>query len=152
MGDDRAGGDFGVGDDFDLLFRQGMETLAGVEPRLISARGTLPPEDVAELARLAMDATSALLLLRALREGDMGRARFRREAGRLKLEVAALTLARLPQPVRLGALDVHGLARRLAARIGRSLDAPVPVVGMPQSKKPRRQQGHPRLQLVTDPV
>lgn len=139
-------------EDFDRLYRQGMATLARAEARLGAARPAAARADADALAHLLMDATSALLLLRALAEGDMDRARVRREAARLTLAVAPEVLARLPQPARIGALELHALAGRLAAWIRRGSGVPAPACAPPQSEKPRRRPGRPRLHLVPESV
>lgn len=135
---------------FDLLYRNGLATLAQAEARLGLARGALAPDDGDALARFVMDAAAALLLLRARADGDLDPARFRREADRLKLDIAPALLARLPQAARIGVLEVHALAARLAAAIARPLAEPNPPDASPKREKPRRRPGRPRLHLVSE--
>lgn len=104
-------------------------------------------------AGLILDATSALLMLRARPAGDMDHATFQREAGRLRLDpvLKPQLLARMPQPARIGALALHDLASRLSAGLAACLAAAGQEGRAPAGRtheKPRRRQGRPRLHLV----
>lgn len=67
----------------------GMATLAAAEARLRTARGQLDAATAEALARLVMDLSSALLLVRALAAGEISPDLFRRESGRLALDPPA---------------------------------------------------------------
>ena len=67
----------------------GMATLAAAEARLRTARGQLDAATAEALARLVMDLSSALLLVRALAVGEISPDLFRRESGRLALDLPA---------------------------------------------------------------
>lgn len=141
----------------------GMATLAAAEARLGAARGQLDAATAEALARLVMDLSSALLLLRALAAGDISDDLFRRESERLALDppgvFAAQTphagglqpggpLDRLPAAARLGALELVTLAGSLAGAMARLRAGEGRDTVRRQSEKPRRRQGRPRLRVV----
>ncbi|MFG1300853.1 hypothetical protein V5F49_13755 [Xanthobacter sp. V3C-3] len=146
----------------------GMATLAAAEALLGAARGQLDAQTAAALARLVMDLSSALLLLRALAAGDVPGDLFRRESARLALDPQALPsgatqagplqpggpLDRLPAAARLGVLELVTLAGSLAgtlARLRAELEAQTgdgTAIAPRQNEKPRRRQGRPRLRVV----
>lgn len=104
------------------IFSAGMETLASAQARLRSA--PLDPSATGALRRLVVDASSALLMLDMLGDGDMEPERFQREAARLDLALPSGLVERLPAAARIGALELATLCGTLAARLqGAAMEA-----------------------------
>lgn len=132
----------------------GMATLDAAEARLRAARGQLDALTATALARLVMDVSAALLLVRALAAGEISADLFRREGARLALTVPASLMERLPAAARLGALELVTLAAGLEGLIAHAHAGAASSAGAAsaraQREKPRRRQGRPRLRVVPD--
>ncbi|MFG1342891.1 hypothetical protein [Xanthobacter autotrophicus] len=98
-----------------VIFSGGMETLASAQARLSSTQ--LDPSAADALRRLVLDASSALLMLDMLGDGDMAPEAFGRETARLHLALPAGLVERLPAAARIGALELATLCGTLAARL-----------------------------------
>lgn len=154
---------------FDPLFRKGMDALAGAQAMLGAhqrdgARRDDGRDDVCAAAdllaaeRLIMETRAALLMLRAVREGDQSAGQARREAARLRAPAAAF-LAPLPQALRLALVTILTLRISLSARLRAAADAAERAPHRNashrnekphQHEKPRRRHDRrPRLHLVT---
>ncbi|MFG1244168.1 hypothetical protein V5F31_17460 [Xanthobacter sp. V7C-4] len=109
-----------------------METLASAQARLSST--SLDPSAADALRRLVLDASSALLMLDMLGEGDMAPEAFRSEAARLHLALPTGLVERLPAAARIGALELATLCGTLAARLQA---AATPATGALRNAKSR---------------
>ncbi|MFG1383802.1 hypothetical protein [Xanthobacter versatilis] len=109
-----------------------METLASAQARLSST--SLDPSAADALRRLVLDASSALLMLDMLGEGEMAPEAFRSEAARLHLALPTGLVERLPAAARIGALELATLCGTLAARLQA---AATPATGASRNAKSR---------------
>ena len=114
------------------IFNGGMETLASAQARLSST--SLDPSAADALRRLVLDASSALLMLDMLGEGDMAPEALRSEAARLHLALPTGLVERLPAAARIGALELATLCGTLAARLQA---AATPATGALRNAKSR---------------
>ncbi|MFG1350152.1 hypothetical protein [Xanthobacter autotrophicus] len=115
------------------IFSSGMERLASAQARLSST--ALDPSAAAALRRLVLDASSALLMLDMLSDGDMAPDRVQREAERLHLALPSGLVERLPAAARIGALELATLCGMLAARLQAA--AAMETAGTPRNAKSR---------------
>ncbi|MDI4658984.1 hypothetical protein [Xanthobacter autotrophicus] len=110
-----------------------METLASAQARLSST--PLDPSSADALRRLVLDASSALLMLDMLGDGDLAPDAFGREAARLHLALPSGLVERLPAAARIGALELATLCGMLAARL--QVAAAVETAGASRNAKSR---------------
>lgn len=128
---------------FDRFFGDGLRRLSACEARLVAC-GALVEADSQALLALILDAETALLLLRAARDGDLPPGGLAIHGAQLALAPDPALIARLPQPARLAAMD----AVLLAARLGSMLHDAELQDAAAQREKPRVRQGRPRLRVV----
>lgn len=118
-----------------------FERLAAAETRL--AASALSAGDRETLARLRSDIAAGLVLLLSRADGCISRGEMAAAAAPLALALPANVIGRLPAAARLAALDLVALAEGVSAGLVAAQAAE------PQNEKPRRRQGHPRLELVS---